>query len=85
MISGGDSFSNFGNTMNTLGKIGGGLSSLGNLYLGYKSLDMAEDKLDMLKEQHEASMAELRHMQETRKRLTASYMGGSGSSLATKA
>jgi len=50
-------------------------SSLGQLYVGLKSLGIAEDELDIKKDQWAMSKAELQHMQETRKRLTSSYMG----------
>lgn len=72
----GDSFSNLNNTLGTLGKIGGGISSLAGIYSGFKMMGMAEDELDIKKDQWKMAKEELQHMQESRKRITAGYMGG---------
>ncbi len=57
----------------------GAATSLGQLYVGLKSLGLAEDELDIKKDQWKMSKEELQHMQATRARLTASYMGNSKS------
>lgn len=72
----GDSFSNLNNSLGTIGKIGGGISSLAGIYSGFKMLGMAEDELDIKKDQWSMAKEELQHMQESRKRITAGYMGG---------
>lgn len=72
----GDSFSNLNNSLGTLGKISGGISSLAGIYSGFKMLGMAEDELDIKKDQWNMAKQELQHMQESRKRITAGYMGG---------
>ena len=50
-------------------------SSLGGIYVGLKSLGIAEDELDIKKDKWAMGKQEIQHMQATRKRLTASYMG----------
>ena len=79
----GDAFSSFDKSVGTLGKIGTLGASLGGIYVGLKSLGIAEDELDIKKDQWAMSKAEMQHMQATRKRLTASYMGNSGGSKST--
>ena len=60
------------------GKIIGAAASLGNIYIGLKQLDIAEEELGIKKEQWAMSKEEVEHMRATRKRLTASYMGQAG-------
>ena len=62
-------------TLGTFGKIGGAAASLGQIYVGLKSLDIANQELAIKKDQWDMSKKELQHMQDTRKKLTASYMG----------
>ena len=50
-------------------------SSLAQMYVGLKSLGLAEEELGIKKEQWAMSKQELQHMQATRKRLPNSYMG----------
>jgi len=77
--AGADSTFGKGGTMDTtlggLGKMASGAASLGQIYVGLKSLDIAGEELDLKKDQWKMSKEELKHMQATRKRLTASYMG----------
>jgi len=61
--------------MGLAGKGIGLASSLGQLYVGLKSLGIAEDELKIKKDQWAMSKAEIQHMQGVRRRLTASYMG----------
>ena len=51
-----------------------GLSTLANVYLGFKQMGIAEDQLDMAKETHAAARKEREHVGKMRKRITASYM-----------
>jgi len=73
----GDSFSDFNKSMGSVGKIMGGVSSLANIYLGFKALGLAKEELGIKKDQWAQAKQELNHMRATRKRLTASYMGRS--------
>ena len=71
----GDSFGSLDKTLGTIGKGMGAVSSIANVYLGFKALGLAEDELNIKKDQWAMAKQELKHMQATRKRLTASYMG----------
>jgi len=79
----GDSFSNFDKSMGSVGKIMGGVSSLANIYLGFKALGLAKEELGIKKDQWAQAKQELNHMRATRKRLTSSYMGRSSGGNAT--
>lgn len=72
----GDSFSTLDKTLGTVGKITGAASSLAQIGVAFKSLGLAEEELDIKKDQWAMAKGELKHMQNTRKKLTASYMGG---------
>ena len=58
------------------GKVMGGVSSLANLYLGFKQLDMAEDALNIKKDQWKEAKNELNHMRGVRDRINKSYTTG---------
>ena len=73
----GDSFSTLNDSLGSLGKIGAIGSSLAQSYVGLKALGLAEDELDIKKDQWAMSKKELQHMQASRKRITNSYMGRS--------
>lgn len=62
--------------MGNAGKVIGGVSSLANIYLGFKQLDMAKQELGIKKDQWAMAKGELKHMQDTRKRIGQSYTGG---------
>ena len=70
----GESFSTLDKTLGTVGKIGTIGSSLAQAYVGLKALDLAEEELDIKKDQWKMSKEELQHMQASRKRITTSYM-----------
>jgi len=61
--------------LGSFGKLTSGLASLGSIYIGLKSLGIAEEELAIKQDQWKMSKAELEHMQNTRRKLTASYMG----------
>lgn len=73
----GDSFKDLNSTLGTAGKLLGGFSSLAQIGLGFKALGMADDELDIKKDQWKESKAELNHLRATRKRISDSYMSGS--------
>ena len=79
----GDAFGTFNNTIGTVGKLAGIGSSLAQTYLGLKALGIAKDELGIKKEKWAMAKQELQHMQATRRRLTASYMGGGKTGAAT--
>jgi len=62
-------------TLGNVGKFAGGLASLGQIYVGLKALGIAEDELGIKKEQWGMAKNELLHMQNVRRKLSASYMG----------
>ncbi len=67
-------FDTFNSTMASAGKIASGVASLGQIYVGLKSLDIAKDELKLKKDQWKMSKEELQHLQGTRKHITQSYM-----------
>ncbi len=70
-----DSSMDFSSIMGDFGKFTGGVSSLAQIGLGFKSLGMAEDMLDIKKDQWKMAKEEMNHMKGVRSNLTASYMG----------
>ena len=72
----GNSFSNFNNSLSSIGKIAGIGSSLAQTYVGLAALGIAKDELAIKKDKWNMAKQEIKHMQATRRRLTSSYMNG---------
>ena len=71
----GDSFGTFDKTLGTLGKGLGAVNSLAQLGLGFAALGVMKDEMKIKQEKWDEARKELKFMQNTRKNLTASYMG----------
>lgn len=61
-------------TLSNLGKGIGIASSLANIYLGFENLGIAKKEFGIKEDKWKLAKEELRHMQNTRSRLTSSYM-----------
>lgn len=66
-------FDNFSQGFKTVGVGVQGLSSLANIYAGFKQLDLAQEELGLKKEQFKQATNELNRIKNVTSRLTASF------------
>ena len=66
-------FDNATQTVNTINAGIQGVTSLGNLYLGFESLSLAKDSAELEKKKWEDQQKEIDHLRDVRKRLTERF------------